>query len=199
MHLRIPDMGRDPKTGLGNVFNYFTYGAACSEVQIDCLTGDHKVLRTDIVMDLGASLNPAIDIGQIEGAFMQGLGLFTIEQLLVSPAGALLTRGPGAYKIPSFGDVPAEFNVSLLTNSSNPRAIYSSKSVGEPPLFLASSIFFALRDAIAAFRRQNGDDSWFRMDSPATSARIRILCEDDIVRRVSDLQISDYTPWGVEP
>uniref|UniRef100_A0A146LZ03 xanthine dehydrogenase n=2 Tax=Lygus hesperus TaxID=30085 RepID=A0A146LZ03_LYGHE len=196
---KIPDMGRDPKTGLGNVFNYFTYGAACSEVQIDCLTGDHKVLRTDIVMDLGASLNPAIDIGQIEGAFMQGLGLFTIEQLLVSPAGALLTRGPGAYKIPSFGDVPAEFNVSLLTNSSNPRAIYSSKSVGEPPLFLASSIFFALRDAIAAFRRQNGDDSWFRMDSPATSARIRILCEDDIVRRVSDLQISDYTPWGVEP
>jgi xanthine dehydrogenase/oxidase len=97
--------------------NYFTHGSAVSEVEIDCLTGDHQVIRTDIVMDVGTSLNPSIDIGQIEGAFMQGYGLFTLEELIYSPEGILHSRGPSTYKIPSFGDIPGEFNVSLLTGA----------------------------------------------------------------------------------
>lgn len=127
---RTPNIGYDFKTNSGKLFNYFTYGAACSEVEIDCLTGDHRVLRTDIVMDLGKSLNPAIDIGQVEGAFIQGYGLFTMEELIYSPNGSLLSRGPGSYKIPGFGDIPLEFNVALLEGSSNPRAAYSSKVSG---------------------------------------------------------------------
>ena len=98
----------------GNPFKYFTNGVACSIVEIDCLTGDHRVLKTDIVMDVGQSLNPAIDIGQIEGAFVQGYGMFVMEQMVHSPSGVPFTRGPGAYKIPSFDDIPAEFNVTLL-------------------------------------------------------------------------------------
>ena len=94
---------------------------------MDCLTGDHTVLKTDIVMDLGESINPVIDIGQIEGAFVQGYGLFVMEQLYHSQDGQLITRGPGAYKIPGFGDIPKEFNVSLLRGSKNPRAVFSSK------------------------------------------------------------------------
>ena len=109
-----PDIGYDIDSNTGKAFSYFTNGAACSVVEIDCLTGDHRVLRTDIVMDVGKSINPAIDIGQIEGAFIQGYGLFVLEQMVHSPDGVPLTRGPGAYKIPGFDDIPAEFNVTLL-------------------------------------------------------------------------------------
>lgn len=122
-----PDIGFDFKNNKGKPFNYFTFGVACAEVEIDCLSGDHQVIRTDIVMDLGESINPAIDIGQIEGAFIQGYGLFTMEELIYSPTGTLYSRGPGAYKIPGFGDIPQEFNVSLLKGAPNPRAVYSSK------------------------------------------------------------------------
>jgi len=94
---------------------------------VDCLTGDHRVLRTDIVMDLGESLNPAIDIGQVEGGFVQGLGLFTLEEPLFSSGGQVITRGPSNYKIPTADDIPEEFNVSLLRGSPNPHAVYSSK------------------------------------------------------------------------
>ena len=110
----ISDLGYELETGKGRAFNYFTNGAACSVVEIDCLTGDHRVLKTDIVMDVGKSLNPAIDIGQIEGAFVQGYGLFVMEQMIHSPSGVPFTRGPGAYKIPGFDDIPAEFHVTLL-------------------------------------------------------------------------------------
>lgn len=122
-----PDIGYDFDTNTGKPFNYFTYGVAVTEVEIDCLSGDHQILRSDIVMDLGESLNPAIDIGQIEGGFVQGYGLFTLEELIFSPTGTLYSRGPGAYKIPGFGDIPLEFNVSLLKGAPNPRAVYSSK------------------------------------------------------------------------
>ena len=110
----IPDVGYNFETCEGKPYNYFTNGAACSIVEIDCLTGDHRVLKTDIVMDVGKSLNPAIDIGQIEGAFIQGYGMFVMEQMIHSPSGVPFTRGPGAYKIPGFDDIPAEFNVTLL-------------------------------------------------------------------------------------
>lgn len=124
-----PKIKYDRNTNSGDLFEYFTYGVACSEVIIDCLTGDHQVLRTDIVMDIGESLNPAIDIGQIEGAFMQGYGFFTMEEVLFSPNGEVLTKGPGMYKIPGFSDIPKEFNVSLLKGAPNPRAVYSSKVI----------------------------------------------------------------------
>jgi len=167
-YYRTPDVGYNFETGEGRLFNYFTYGAACSVVEIDCLTGDHRVLKTDIVMDVGKSLNPAIDIGQIEGAFVQGYGLFVMEQMIHSPSGVPFTRGPGAYKIPGFDDIPAEFNVTLLKDSSNPRAIYSSKGIGEPPLLLSSSVCFAIKDAIKAARVERGLSPIFRLDAPAT-------------------------------
>lgn len=182
---KTPDIGYDFSTNTGMAFNYFTYGVAASEVEIDCLTGDHQVLRTDIVMDLGDSLNPAIDIGQVEGGFMQGLGLFTLEEMIYSPSGTILSRGPGAYKIPGFGDIPLEFNVSLLKDAPNPRAVFSSKAVGEPPLFLASSVFFAIKNAIKAARYDAGIYGGFRFDSPATSSRIRVACTDDLIRKVN--------------
>lgn len=178
---KTPNLGYSFETNSGNPFHYFSYGVACSEVEIDCLSGDHKNLRTDIVMDVGSSLNPAIDIGQVEGAFVQGLGLFTMEELLYSPEGSLHTRGPGTYKIPAFGSIPTEFRVSLLRDCPNKKAIYASKAVGEPPLFLASSIFFAIKDAIRAARAQhmkshNGE--LFQLDSPATAEKIRNACKD---------------------
>lgn len=180
-----PDIGYNPATNSGHPFNYYTYGSAVSEVEIDCLTGDHQVIRTDIVMDVGSSINPAIDIGQIEGAFMQGYGLFTLEELIYSPEGTLYSRGPGMYKLPGFADIPAEFNVSLLTGAPNPRAVYSSKAVGEPPLFLASSVFFAIKEAISAARKEENFEPEFFLPSPATSARIRMACQDGITKNVS--------------
>lgn len=127
MFCRTPDIGYDRETKTGKMFNYFTFGAAVSEVEIDCLTGDHQVIRSDIVMDLGESLNPAIDIGQVEGGFVQGYGLFTLEEMVYSPSGVIFSRGPGAYKLPGFADIPLEFNVALLKGAPNPRAVYSSK------------------------------------------------------------------------
>jgi xanthine dehydrogenase/oxidase len=168
--------------------NYFVHGAAVSEVEIDCLTGDHQVIRTDIVMDVGSSLNPAIDVGQIEGAFMQGYGLYTIEELIYSPDGTLYSKGPGMYKIPSCGNIPAEFNISFLTGAQNPRAVYSSRAVGEPPLFLASSVFFAIKEAIGAARRDENLNPHFYLQAPATSARIRMACQDSITEKVSQMQ-----------
>lgn len=181
---RTPDIGYDFDTNSGNAFNYFTFGAACSEVEIDCLTGDHQVIRTDIAMDLGESINPAIDVGQVEGGFMQGYGLFTLEEMVYSPAGMVMSRGPGVYKLPGFADIPAEMNVSLLRSASNPKAVYSSKAVGEPPLFLASSIFFAIKNAIADARKEEHLEGRFDLVSPASAARIRVGCTDKIIGKV---------------
>lgn len=181
---RTPNIGYSFETNSGNAFNYYTYGTACSVVEIDCLTGDHQVIRTDIVMDLGESINPAIDVGQVEGAFMQGYGLFTLEEMVYSPAGMVMSRGPGVYKLPGFADIPGELNVSLLRSSSNPKAVYSSKAVGEPPLFLASSIFFAIKNAIYDARKEENLDDQFDLVSPATSARIRVACTDTIIKKV---------------
>jgi xanthine dehydrogenase/oxidase len=181
-----PGLNYDHVKNEGRWFNYSTYGVGASVIEIDCLTGDHSVLRTDIVMDLGESLNPAIDIGQVEGAFTQGYGMFMMEQLIHSPEGNLLTRGPGAYKIPGFGDIPSEFNVSLLRGSSNPRAVFSSKAVGEPPLFLAASVYYAAKEAVRASRRSAGVENpdEFDLPAPATAERIR----DAIQQIKSELQ-----------
>ncbi|CAL8080403.1 unnamed protein product [Orchesella dallaii] len=173
------DLTREPHS-------YTVYGAAVSEVEIDCLTGDHSVLKTDIVIDAGESLNPAVDVGQIEGAFMQGYGLLTMEELLYSPKGLMLTKGPGMYKIPSMGDIPRQFNISMLRGAPNPKAVYSSKGIGEPPLLLASSIFFAIKEAIKAARKEVGLSPSFRLDAPATVEKIRLACEDEKVARVKE-------------
>jgi xanthine dehydrogenase/oxidase len=188
--------------GEGCPFSYFTYGVACSEVEVDLLTGDHRILRTDIVMDVGESLNPAIDIGQIEGGFAQGYGLFMMEEHVFLDGdekmrGTMVTNGPGAYKIPGFSDIPTEFNVSLLKGVPNKRAIYSSKAIGEPPLFLASSVFFAVREAIASSRQESGVDVGFRMDSPATCERIRMACVDKMVQLGASHVVDKGRRWNV--
>jgi xanthine dehydrogenase/oxidase len=141
--------------------------------------------------DVGTSFNPQIDIGQIEGAFIQGLGLFTMEELIWgdhtqykwTKPGGLFTRGPGTYKIPSFNDVPIDMRVELLSDAPNPRAIYSSKAIGEPPLFLGASAFFALKNACMAYRKQQGYSEYFPFNSPATVERLRMACADQFTER----------------
>uniref|UniRef100_A0A8C3NK02 Aldehyde oxidase 1 n=1 Tax=Geospiza parvula TaxID=87175 RepID=A0A8C3NK02_GEOPR len=168
----------DWEKGEGQPFTYFLFGAACSEVEINCLTGDHKNLRTDIVMDIGCSINPAVDIGQIEGAFVQGVGLYTMEELKYSSEGALYTRGPDQYKIPAVCDIPEQFSVSLLSPSQNPYAIYASKGIGEAGFFLGCSVFFALRDAVTGVRNERGLKKTFALNSPLTAEQIRANCAD---------------------
>jgi len=173
----------------GHPFNYFTQGVACSEVEIDVLTGNHRVIRSDVLIDVGSSINPAIDIGQVEGAFIQGMGWSTIEEIIyadddhtwIRPRGKMFTTGPGTYKIPAFNDCPETFNVSLMDNVDNPFAVHSSKAIGEPPFFLGASVFFAIKEAVRAARTEAlGSDSYFAMHIPATSERIRMHCADPI-------------------
>ncbi|KAI9110887.1 hypothetical protein K1719_018007 [Acacia pycnantha] len=193
-----PDIGFDWKTGKGNPFRYFTYGAAFAEVEIDTLTGDFHTREANVILDLGYSLNPAIDVGQIEGAFVQGLGWVALEELKWGdgahkwiPPGRLYTCGPGTYKIPSVNDVPLKFNVSLLKGHPNVKAIHSSKAVGEPPFFLASCVLFAIKDAIKAARGEMGCNDWFPLDNPATPERIRMACLDEITSSIIN---SDFHP-----
>ncbi|KAL5219138.1 hypothetical protein ABZP36_019822 [Zizania latifolia] len=193
-----PDIGFDWISGKGTPFHYFTYGAAFAEVEIDTLTGDFHTRTVDIVMDLGCSINPAIDIGQIEGGFIQGLGWAVMEELKwgddnhrwIRP-GHLFTCGPGSYKIPSVNDIPLNFKVSLLKGFSNPKAIHSSKAVGEPPFFLGSAVLFAIKDAIAAARAEEGHFNWFPLSNPATPERIRMACVDSITKKFASI---DYLP-----
>ncbi|KAG9473347.1 hypothetical protein GDO78_016492 [Eleutherodactylus coqui] len=175
----------DWEKGEGRPFEYSVYGAACSEVEVDCLTGDYKNIRADIIIDTGCSINPAVDVGQIEGAFVQGIGLYTTEELKYSPEGELLTKGPGEYKIPSVYDIPKEFNVSLLPSSQNPYAIYSSKGIGESAVFLGSAVYFAIKDAVLSARKQRGLSNIFKLNSPATPEKIRMACGDKFTEMVT--------------
>ncbi|XP_053452272.1 aldehyde oxidase isoform X3 [Nycticebus coucang] len=183
--------------GEGHPFKYFVYGAACSEVEIDCLTGDHKNLRTDIVMDVGRSINPALDIGQIEGAFTQGMGLYTMEELDYSPQGILYTRGPNQYKIPAICDIPTEFHISLLPPSQNSNTLYSSKGLGESGVFLGCSVFFALQDAVGAARRERGLSRPLRLSSPLTPEKIRMACEDRFTKMIPKDEPGSFVPWNI--
>jgi xanthine dehydrogenase/oxidase len=195
----------------GNPFNYFTQGVVCTEVEIDVLSGNHRTLQSDLLVDVGASINPAIDIGQIEGAFVQGMGWSTIEEVTyadddhtwIRPRGSLFTSGPGTYKIPAFNDVPETFNVSLMDNVDNPFAVHSSKAIGEPPFFLGASVFYAIKDAVTAARSQNlGQTSYFEMRMPATSERIRMYCADPLASqavsrmRSQENSIESFQPQG---
>ncbi|XP_008144698.2 aldehyde oxidase 4-like isoform X1 [Eptesicus fuscus] len=180
----------------GEPFPYFVYGAACSEVEVDCLTGAHKLLRTDIFMDAAFSINPALDIGQIEGAFIQGMGLYTIEELKYSPEGVLYSRGPEDYKIPTVTEIPEEFYVTLV-RSRNPIAIYSSKGLGEAGMFMGNSVIFALHDAVAAARRERGLANTFTLNSPATPEAIRMACADQFTDMIPRDDPSTFTPWSI--
>ena len=146
-----PGLRWNPAASKGQPFYYFSYGAAVSEVVVDTLTGESRVLRTDILHDVGRSINPAIDIGQIEGAFIQGMGWLTTEELVWHPqTGQLSTHAPSTYKIPTANDCPPVFNVALFDNENVEDSIHRSKAVGEPPLLLAFSVFLAIRDAVSA-------------------------------------------------
>ncbi|MGH8193900.1 MAG: xanthine dehydrogenase molybdopterin binding subunit [Woeseiaceae bacterium] len=148
---RTPKIHYDRSTFSGRPFYYYAYGAAVSEVVIDVLTGEHRLLRVDILHDCGKSLNPAIDMGQIEGGFIQGAGWLTSEELWWNAAGELKTHAPSTYKIPTCSDLPVDFRVEMLESATNREdAIFRSKAVGEPPLMLCLSVFHALRDAVAS-------------------------------------------------
>jgi xanthine dehydrogenase large subunit len=146
-----PKLHWDRETMQGHPFYYFAYGAACSEVLLDTLTGEWKLLRADVLHDVGQSINPALDIGQVEGAFIQGMGWLTTEELYWHPkSGKLLTHAPSTYKIPTASDCPEDFRVKLFDNRNVEDTVYRSKAVGEPPLLLPFSVFFALRDAVSS-------------------------------------------------
>ncbi|XP_071320852.1 aldehyde oxidase 6 isoform X2 [Trachinotus anak] len=194
---RGPDLYMDWDKMEGQPYAYFTFGACCCEVELDCLSGDYRTVRTDIVMDIGRSVNPSVDIGQIEGAFMQGLGLYTLEELKFSPSGLLYTRGPSQYKIPAVCDMPLQFNVYLLSDSHNPHAIYSSKGIGEPVVFLGSSVFFAIKDAVAAARSESGLVGPFSLDSPATPDRACLACASLFTQKIPANKPGSFKPWAL--
>jgi xanthine dehydrogenase molybdopterin binding subunit/xanthine dehydrogenase small subunit len=164
-----PDLEWDWSIGKGKPFHYFAFGAAVSEVEIDGFTGMHHVRRVDILHDVGDSLNPAIDRGQIEGGFVQGMGWLTSEELKWDAHGKLLTHSASTYAIPAFSDAPPDFRVSLLGDAKQPNTIHGSKAVGEPPLMLALSVREALREAVAAF----GGSPEALLPSPCTGEAIK--------------------------
>ena len=165
---RTPKIHYDKTTLTGRPFYYFAYGAACTEVAIDTLTGESRVLKVDILHDVGRSINPAIDIGQIEGGFVQGMGWLTTEQLVWNDKGYLTTHAPSTYKIPTAGDVPEHFTVDLWPEPNREDNVFGSKAVGEPPFMLAISVYEALRDAIASV----GDGSPVQLTAPATAENV---------------------------
>lgn len=179
-----PKIHYDRATHTGRPFYYFAYGAACSEVLIDTLTGEMKVTRADILHDVGKSLNPALDLGQIEGGFIQGMGWLTTEELVFDAQGRLRTHAPSTYKIPTCGDRPAQLDVRLWKAGRNVEAtVHRSKAVGEPPLMLAISVHSAITHAVASV----GDHKVFPdLDAPATPEAILMACED-VRRRARDV------------
>lgn len=167
---RTPKIHYDHEKARGRPFYYYAYGVSCSEVIVDTLTGEYKILRVDILHDVGASLNPAIDIGQIEGGFVQGAGWLTTEELVWNHDGRLMTNGPASYKIPAIADMPIDFRTHLLENRSNPEdTVFHSKAVGEPPFMLGMSVWSALKDAIASVS-VNGAIP--KLNTPATPERV---------------------------
>ncbi len=177
---RTPKIHWDFTTSRGRPFYYFTYGVAAAEVAIDTLTGEMRVLRAELLQDCGASLNPAIDLGQIEGAFVQGMGWLTTEELVWNAKGELRTHGPSTYKIPGSRDVPPVFNARILQNAPNPEeTIFRSKAVGEPPLMLALAVWLAVRDAISSLSDYRLAP---RIDAPTTPDRVLASVDDMLAR-----------------
>ncbi|MCB1335089.1 MAG: xanthine dehydrogenase molybdopterin binding subunit [Roseivivax sp.] len=169
---KTPKLAWDRIAGQGRPFFYFAYGVSCSEVVIDTLTGEYRILRTDILHDAGASLNPALDIGQVEGGFVQGAGWLTTEELVWDDKGRLRTHAPSTYKIPVCGDRPEVFNVSLWSGRNREDTVYRSKAVGEPPFMHGISVLMALSDGVAAC-----GTGYPSLDAPATPERVLMAVE----------------------
>lgn len=173
---RTPKIYYDHEKARGRPFYYYAYGASCSEVIVDTLTGENKILRVDILHDVGASLNPAIDIGQVEGGFVQGVGWLTTEELVWNQQGRLMTNGPASYKIPAIADMPIDFRTHLLENRNNPEdTVFNSKAVGEPPFMLGMSVWSALKDAISYVAV---DGAIPKLNTPATPERILMAIQE---------------------
>ena len=167
---RTPKIYYDRSLARGRPFYYFAYGAACSEVIVDTLTGEYKMLRSDILHDVGASLNPAIDIGQVEGGYIQGMGWLTTEELVWNDKGKLMTSGPASYKVPAVADMPLDLRVKLVENRKNPEdTVFHSKAVGEPPFMLGISVWCAIKDAVASLADYKVQP---KIDAPATPERV---------------------------
>ena len=166
---RTPKIHYDKATLTGRPFYYFAYGAACTEVAIDTLTGESRVLKVDILHDVGTSINPAIDIGQIEGGFVQGMGWLTTEQLVWNDKGVLTTHAPSTYKIPATGDIPEHFKVDFWPEPNREDNVFGSKAVGEPPFMLAVSVYEALKAAVAAGL---GEGAVVKLTAPATAESV---------------------------
>eukprot|EP00088_Acartia_fossae_P062944 TRINITY_DN763_c0_g1_i1.p1 TRINITY_DN763_c0_g1~~TRINITY_DN763_c0_g1_i1.p1 ORF type:complete len:254 (+),score=89.87 TRINITY_DN763_c0_g1_i1:1-762(+) len=156
------------------VDGYNIWGVALTEVEIDILTGEKHIRRCDLIEDVGLSTSPLVDIGQIEGAFVMGLGLWTSEEVKYHPdTGALLTKNTWEYKPPAAKDIPEDFRVTLMKNSRNPKGVLSSKATGEPALLMGISVLFAIRDALDKSRQENGmSQGWWKLDAPATVEKI---------------------------
>ncbi len=172
---KTPKVWYDRDRARGRPFYYFAYGVAVAEVVVDTLTGEYRLLRADLLHDVGRSLNPAVDLGQIEGGFVQGMGWLTTEEVCWNEKGQLSTHAPSTYKIPTASDVPADFRVKLFERGLNQEvAVHRSKAVGEPPLMLGMSVFYAISDAIASI---GGHRSSPELDAPATPERVLMACQ----------------------
>jgi xanthine dehydrogenase large subunit len=169
---RTPNIWFDRETGKGRPFAYFACGAAVTEVEIDGFTGEMHLRRVDILHDAGASINPLVDIGQVEGGFVQGMGWVTMEEVVWDASGRILTHAPSTYKIPAATDIPSEWHVSLLPRAAQPGVVAGGKAVGEPPFMLALSVREAIRAAVAAFAAENARPSHVEVRLPATAEAI---------------------------
>ncbi len=191
---RTPKIYYDRSQARGRPFYYFAYGAACSEVIVDTLTGEYKMLRSDILHDVGASLNPAIDIGQVEGGFVQGMGWLTMEELVWNDKGKLMTSGPASYKVPAVADMPLDLRVKLVENRKNPEdTVFHSKAVGEPPFMLGISVWCAIKDAVASLADYKAQP---KIDAPATPERVLWGVEQmrKLKRTAAAVEATETTP-----
>jgi len=177
-----PNIHYDKEKGIGKPFHYYAYGAAVSEVEVDGFTGQYHLRRTDILHDVGESLSPLVDRGQVEGGFIQGVGWLTTEELVWTAAGVLASSGASTYKLPTLAEVPPDLRVDFLPRAAEPGVVYGSKAVGEPPLMLAISVREALRAAIAAF----SEGGTIELASPATPEAVFWAIER--ARRASSIE-----------
>ena len=197
-YYKTPKIFYDRSQARGRPFYYFAFGAACTEVLVDTLTGEYKMLRTDILHDVGASLNPAIDIGQVEGGYIQGMGWLTTEELVWNDKGKLMTNGPAGYKIPAVADMPADLRVKLVENRRNPEdTVFHSKAVGEPPFMLGIAAWCAIKDAVASLGDYQHQP---KIDAPATPERVLWGCEQmRALRRDAELVAENAAEIVSEP
>ena len=186
---RTPNIHYDRQKGHGKPFHYYAYGGAILEVEVNGLTGEYRVIKTDILHDVGRSLVPSIDIGQVEGGFIQGLGWLTREELVVSAQGEFKTHSPDTYKVPSLGDAPLHFKVNLLSKADQHNVIHGSKAVGEPPFLLAIGILSALRHAIASYNEAKQVEA---LPIPCTPEAVLASIEVARGRLTSDQALKRY-------